>query len=215
LAALQISWESVARLSAAPLPQVTGISDQAPSTDGARKASGPDRPVIVWIDDMDAGYDKLQEVVFKNEKVALGIKAFRAVKMSEEDAKNDPLLADAGKDLPRLVLVQPDGKTTVLEKGRLTAGNLFTAMKRSAKTSYGVNLETLVKKHLEVLGELDKVTSEDEILAKKQERLQEDDGASARKDLDEVKREREALAEKLATLRTQQTEIWEIELKTA
>ena len=58
-----------------------------------------DQPIVVYVCDEAAGcegFDKLEEVVLKDEKVALGMKAFRTVKMHPDHAAVDPVTKGPG-----------------------------------------------------------------------------------------------------------------------
>src|SRR5687768_836943 len=72
-----------------------------------------DKPFLVLIADPagDEETEKIENVILKDERIALGSRAFRAVRMSPEDASNDPLLAKHGKESPRFVLVSADYKS--------------------------------------------------------------------------------------------------------
>jgi hypothetical protein len=207
MAALSVSWESVTRVSQAPAPVVTGEdADETPVP-----AAKPTRPVIAWVTDGGSEFDKLEEVVFKTEKIALGLKAFRTVKLSSEDAEQDPLLAGKGTEVPRILVVDAESKVRALEKNRLTATGLFDAMKKSASTFYTESLDKIVKEHLKILTEIDKLSDVEALLSSKEAKLKQE-GASD-KEMAEVKKDLEEARKQLEDLAAKQREIWKLTAK--
>jgi hypothetical protein len=173
--------------------------------------------MVVLVGDLSDGSDvseKLTNVVFKAENVALGMKAFRAVQIAAADAPNDPLVADAGKEVPRLLVWDPvAARMSVLEKGKLTAGSLFRAMKHVADGFYEEDLEKTVKTHLKLLVELDKTANQDKVLTEKEAKLSSEEGASAKKDLEEVRKELDEVRALIEDLQKKQSSIWKLTLK--
>jgi uncharacterized membrane protein YccC len=171
--------------------------------------SGPlfDRPVCVYVTDGPAsGHDKVEEVVLKNEKIALALKAFRTVKMTSADADADPLLAGKGREVPRMLLVEPaDGKVTVIEKGRLSTGGFFTGLQTVSGRYWAERLDRVVKEHLSMLTKQDQLANEEKVLTDKVQR-EEGDTPKARKlkeELDALRKAREEIAAK-------QVELWKL-----
>jgi hypothetical protein len=164
---------------------------------------------VVYVCDMTAGcegFDKLEEVVFKNEKVALGLKAFRTVKMDRTNVDADPLLEGEGKEVPRLLVVDPvKEKVTVLEKGKLKANTLFSALKSTSARYYEENLDGLVKDHLKLHTERDQVSNELKVLQDKETRSADDAGKLAK-----IKEERAAVEKRLADFRQRETDLWKL-----
>jgi hypothetical protein len=159
------------------------------------------------------GFDKLQEVVFKAEKVAIGMKAFRAVKMTSEDAAAEPLLADTGDDVPRLVVYDPvKSKATLLAGSKLTAGALFAAMRKVSDGMYEQRLEVVVKDHLKLLTDRDQLSNRAKVLAEKETRLEEE-GDKAKKEMEALAKEKGAVQTELEGLATKEREMWKLTLK--
>ena len=180
-----------------------------------------DRPVVVYVCDEAAGcegFDKLEEVVLKDEKVALGMKAFKTVKMHPDHAALDPVLAGQGKDVPRMLIVDPTKmKVTVLEKGKLKASGLFSAMKKVSSKVYEENLDKLVKSHLKLLTEQDQLANAEKVIADKVARLS-GEGEKAERELAELKKEQAQVREDLQAMAKKQKELWTLtpkEKKTA
>lgn len=177
-----------------------------------------DKPLVIFVCDEAAGcegFDKLEEVVFKNEKVALGMKAFRTVKMNPSAAEKEPLLADAGSEIPRLVVFDNlKNKAVVVEKGKLTASGLYNAMKKVADAVYEQKLDGIVKDHLKLLTERDQLANEEKVLAEKETRLSEEADKN-KKDLAELKEERTAVQKQLEEISTKEKDLWKLTPKTA
>jgi hypothetical protein len=193
---------------------VTGDSAEpaAEEESAASPFAGLDKPVVVFVVDLTQateGFDKLQEVVFKNEKIGLAMKAFRAVRITPEDAERDPILKGHGEGSPRLLVVDPVKEDVeVLEESRIKVSTLFAAMKATAKRFWKESLDGLVKDHLKLLTERDQLANEVKVLADKESRMTAD-GEEGPK-LAEVKAEREKVEAELTELATQERELWSL-----
>ena len=154
--------------------------------------------------------EKIEDIVLKDEKVALGMKAFRTVRMHPDHAAEEPLIAGEGSTVPRMVFVEPTKmKVTVLEEKKIKASALYSSMKRVAAVFYKEKLDKVVKSHLKILGEQDKLANEERNLASRKERLEGDDAKA--KALEE---ELAALQAEKAELRRKKLEIWKLTPKT-
>lgn len=205
-------WESAQRISPKDAAVVTGTKGEEAPEAGAKKPLS-DRPLCVWITDGGTSEDdtKLEALTFKAEKVALGLKAFRTVRMDGAQAAADPLLAEQGKETPRLLLIDPtDAKVTVLEKGKLSAGAVYSALEAAAARYYVQKLDKTVKTHLDLLCDQDQLANKVKKLEGDVARLGEKDGAAAKKDLDEAKAELEAVRKQQADLAKKQVELWKL-----
>jgi hypothetical protein len=172
-----------------------------------------DRPVVVLVANATGGegFDKLEEVVFKNEKIGLAMKAFRAVRMSPEDAAADPILQGQGDQVPRLAVIDPVKEDVkVLEGSRIKVSALYAAMKSAAGRFWKERLDDLVKDHLKLLTERDQLANEIKVLQDKEGRLEGD----ARK-LAAAKAEREAVEARLAAIAERERALWTLTPKTA
>jgi hypothetical protein len=156
------------------------------------------------------GFDKLEEVVLKDEKVALAMKAFRTVKMHPDHAAVDPVTKDQGKDVPRMLIIEPTTlKVTVLEKGKLKASGLYAGMKKVAAKVYKEKLDTLVKSHLKLLTEQDQLANAEKVLADKLARLGAEDNKDE-KEIAELKAEREEVQKALKDMADRQRDLWKL-----
>jgi chromosome segregation ATPase len=172
-----------------------------------------DRPTIVYVchpggrgDD----FQKLEEIVFPNEKVGLGTKAFRAVKISPDKLEKDPILAEEGSEVPRLLVIDPiKERVKVLEKSKLKAGTFFKEMERAAKSFYEERLDKTVKEHLSLLTEQDQLVNEIKVLEGKASKLEEE-GRSGERKLEKVREELTEVRAELEEITKKQAELWKL-----
>ncbi len=171
-----------------------------------------DKPAIVFVRPADATgdvYDKIQTNVFKNEKVALGVKAFRTVSMSPESVAQDPILAGAGHEVPRLLIVDPVKRAvTVLEKAKLRPGLLYGEMRSVVGHCYEDGLDAVVKAHLRLLTERDQLANQEKVLREKAARLADETGAKAERDGQEVAAQIAEVQQKLEDLGAREAKLW-------
>ena len=158
-------------------------------------------------------FDKIQSVVFANEKIGLAVKAFKCLRMSGEDAENDPILTGHGKDEPRLLIVNPAKETVkVFEKNKIKVSNLYKEMKKVAGHCYKEKLDKLVKTHFKLLGENDKFGNELKGLKEKETRLAEK-GDKGKKKLEELREEMKECEVELERIAKEQRELWKLTSK--
>ena len=152
--------------------------------------------------------DKLESATFVDEKVALATRAFRAVKMTPEDAETDPMLEGMGEKFPRVILLDPNRGTSVVieSKKRMAAKPLYSAMKKLADKFYEQKLDSVVKKHLKVLAKLDKLAPEEFKLKQKREGVDDPESSKAKK----LDKQLEEILDEKQTLTDQATELWEL-----
>jgi hypothetical protein len=190
---------------------VTGEKAKEGETSSELTLKWGDQPVVVYVCDEAAGcegFDKLEEVVLKDEKVALGMKAFKTVKMHPDHAALDPVLEGKGKAVPRMLIVDPTKlKVTVLEKSKLKASALYGALKKVSGKVYKEKLDKIVKSHLKLLTEQDQLANAEKVLAEKVARLGAE-GDKAEKELAEVKKEHAEVTASLQEIAKKQKDLW-------
>jgi hypothetical protein len=188
---------------------------EAPAETETRAPEPSSKPFFVVVAEADGDdVQKIDSVILKDERVALGARAFRAVRLSPDDASADPVLAKAGKEPTRIVLVSADWKTvTTLEKNRLSASAAWDAMKSHASKFYGGNLDLTVKSMRSLMLEFDKIDGERTILQAKEDRLKEKNAAEA--ELEEVREKRAALEEKQKAAEEKERKLWDLQPKSA
>ena len=157
MARLDIPWQKTQEI--APKGVVTG--EAAEATEAAAK-SVAERPMWIFVtgDASDDTMRKLEDVVFKNEKVGIAAKLFRCVKMAEVDAAADRVVKSAGRGTPRMVFLRRDYTVhTVLDAGKMSASSILKAMKALSAQTYENNFDTLLKEYAGLLNELDRLDS--------------------------------------------------------
>ncbi len=215
MAELNIRWQTVETITTKSTKDVVVTGEESSTKKVESKELSlkwGKQPVIVYVCDEAAGcegFDKLEEVVLKDEKVALGMKGFKTVKMHPDHAEVDALLAGKGKSLPRMLLVDPTKmKVKVLEKGKLKASSLYSAMKQVSGKVYKEKLDKVVKSHIKLLTEQDQLVNAKKVLNDKAGRLAGETGKSAEKDKEELKKESAEVDAKLAELKKKVKELW-------
>lgn len=197
---------------------VTGDEDgeaEAPAVaDNSPQLKWIDRPILVYVcDDTStcADSEKFEDIVLADEKIAIGVRAFRCVKMTPDQVAEDAILADHGKATPRVLCVEPTKmKVKVLEAKDLKASKLYKTMKSVAGKFWKQKLDSVVKSHLKLLTEQDRLANADKTLADKEARAADDE-----KKLAKVKAERKEIREQLEELTKEQTSIWKLTPKKA
>ena len=193
---------------------VTGDDVDEASTAEASDASvlkWTDKPLLVYVcaDGTCEDAEKFESLTLKNDKVALGTRAFRCLRMTPEEVLEEPVLADAGKTVPRLVFLDPvKMKTKVVETKDLKASKVFKTMKSSAASFWKEKLDGLVKKHLKLLTEQDGIVNAQKTLAGKQARAEE--GSAKAKKIDAELAE---LEQELEDVTKAQVELWKLTAK--
>jgi hypothetical protein len=227
--ARDVSWERLERLS--PKDAVVTGDEAEPENEAENAAEAPSvderildpllsRPLIVFVhDDPElcdgkcAGacqrYFDIEAQVFGREKILLAMRAFRPIRMTGEQAKAEPLLADVEPAaVPRLVFLDvARGRTVVLDGSRAKASRVYGEMKKMASVFYRERLDTVVKKHQKILGQHDKLAQE-EFRVREQQSLTTDERRAKKleKQLDEIKEEQEELDRKV-------DDLWDLTIK--
>lgn len=209
MAVLNIGWKSLTRV-APKTSVVTTPKEGASAAEPAEKAPAPraEKPMLVYVASATPaeGFDKVEKVVLTEDKIVIGSKAFLCVRMNEEQAAQDPILAEAGKGAPRIVIISADYKDVdTLEGDKISIGRMWDAMRASYKSHFKGDLEKMSKSMLKVLGEFDKIANERKILEEKKARADKPSDADKKewdKDAKELSaREKAANAERDALLK--------------
>lgn len=213
MAALQIKWDTIEHLARSNAVITGDTPTEGEEAEDVSPFKGLDKPVVVLVADPTvalADFDKLEEIVFKNEKIGLAMKAFRAVRMSPEDAEADAILAGEGKTVPRMVVVDPAKESVrVIEEKKIKVSTLYKAMKSVSDKFYKERLDTTVKAHLKILNDRDKLHNEEKILGEKENKLAED-GAKAEAKLAKVRKELEELKAEVEELASKERGLWKL-----
>ncbi|MHC4953077.1 MAG: hypothetical protein ACYTGZ_04245 [Planctomycetota bacterium] len=101
---------------------------------------------------------KLEDIAFKDERIGIGAKFFRCVKVSAANAAEDRLLKEHGKKSPRLIFVKRNYEVVkVLEGKSMSASKINKAMAKLAKAEYKTSYGTMQSKYAKLLNELDRL----------------------------------------------------------
>ena len=170
MARLNIKWDS--RSEVAPAAASTG--EAAANVEAQKRVA--DKPMLIYItsDDNTGAYTrKLEDVCFPDERVAIGSKFFKCIKITTGNALQDRLLAKHGKSSPRLLLVTRDYKVLkVLEGKKISSGKLVKAMSNLARKEYKNSFDSMVSGYAKLLNELDRLEGEKALLADKVKRAE-------------------------------------------
>jgi hypothetical protein len=151
--------------------------------------------------------EKFETIVLADEKVALGVRAFRCVRMTPSQVASDAILADSGDGTPRVLIVDPaaSDKIRVLESKDLKASKLFKAMESVSNEFWKEALDKVVKTHMQLLSEQDQLVDAETSLADKAAHVG-DDEQRARA----VEQERAAIRTQLKQIAERQVELWKL-----
>jgi hypothetical protein len=193
MAVLNKNWDSSSRVSPKEAAVVTG---ESASDEQAPEETLLPQPLLVYVPAQDNGeFDKAEKVVLMDDKVCIGMWAFKCVKMTNEDAKADPLF-EKGEETPRFYVVHRDlSKVKLIEGGDMSAKKLFSAMESAANAAYKQKLEKSVKSMLKVLNEFDKIANERKVMQEKQARNEGELDKKMERDLAELDEREKAAKE--------------------
>ena len=191
MALLRIQWDS--RSSVAPRAAVTGEDAPADPTAGSLYA---ERPMLIYVTSDDATNSfsrKLEDIGFADERVAVGSKFFKCIKVTTGNALQDRLLKKHGKATPRLLFIRRDYTVmSVLEKRNLSGGKIVKSMARLARAEYKNSFDSMVSSYQKLLNELDRLEGKKAQIADNERRLREKPNKSKAKKIarDKIKYEK-------------------------
>lgn len=205
MAVLNKSWSSLSKISPTSSGVVTGSTEE--EADEAAQPPMADKPILVYVPNPDGGdICKAEKVVLMDDSVCIGMWAFQCVKMTDDEAKQDKLLAK-GKEVPRFYVIDRDyRKVAILEGKKMSAKKLFSAMEKSANKAYKQKLKKQTKAMLKVLNEYDKIGNERKVLEAKKAR----DGGEVSKKMEKSFAE---LEEREVKAKEEHKKLLEFELK--
>ena len=173
-----------------------------------------DKPMFIYVTDggSEGPHDKIDNVVLDDNKVLVGMKAFKCVKMSPSDVNDDPALSGRSKDDRYFLFVSRDlGKITVIDGSKMKAKNVYNAMKKHASKEYKTKFDKNVKATLKLLLEFDKINNATKVLKEKKARLGSDISKGESK---KIEKELAELEERQKEADAKRDELFTFELKT-
>ena len=172
-----------------------------------------DKPLFIYVTDggTEGAYDKIEKVVLDDNKVLIGMKAFKCVKMSPSDVNDDPLLSGQSKDDRYFLFVSRDmSKVSVVDGSKMKAKNVYNTMKKHASKEYKTKFDKNVKAVLKLCLEFDKINNAKKVLEQKKQRLGSDISKGEAKKIEKELAELEEAQKKADTKRD---ELLSFELK--
>lgn len=205
-----MTWDTATTRIAPATAAITASDDEDEDSEPAEKPRA-DKPILVFVEspDDDDANQKIAKQIFDNNKVIIGSRFFKCVRMTEADALEDPIISEAGKQTPRLVLLTPDYEVGKVVQGKVSSSKVFNALKAVAKKSYKGNFDRNVKALLKLPNDFDCVNDAIKVLKQKEERgVKPGEAKRITKELEELAEEQKELEEK-------RDELLAMELKTA
>ena len=170
MAKLSISWQPASVI--APKAVTTGMTEDQSAVAHEMRA---EKPMLIWVQDDDPTNKltrKLESVVFPGERVSVGTKFFKCIKISAGDALQDRILKEHGRSTPRLLLMDREYKVKKVLQGKgISGGKLLKAMKLVVRGEYKTSFDKMVRGYIKLLNDLDRFDSKRSLLADKRARL--------------------------------------------
>jgi hypothetical protein len=132
-----------------------GVTELAPADDK--------RPLLVYIypeaasPEEDPRFAVEEDRAFRDEKVVVGARFFRCVRIHQDQAQEDAALKRYARSAPCLVFVRPDLKPVSCQRGGFNAGRIFAAMCTTVKADHENCLRKTLKAQEQLEGELAKL----------------------------------------------------------
>jgi hypothetical protein len=199
---------------------MTAVAPKAASTGDAQVAEGAGRlvaeqPMLIYVtadDETNEFTRKLEDVSLKDERVAIGSKFFRCVKVRAGDAAQDRLLKEQGKSTPRLILVKRNYEVVaVLESKKLSPSRINKAMAKLAKEEYTNSFSAMLGKYAKLLNELDRYDDIKTKLAADAERYNADPAKYAAK-LKKLAKEQAEFEKQMEAWKAEEAKLLELKL---
>jgi hypothetical protein len=214
VAVLTIDWQSPSALAAASDAVVTPREGETEEVETSEARPTASKPFFIYVtadaSEEDGGFDKVESVIFNDDKVAVGANAFLCIRMTAEEAEAHPVVSEHGSEAPRFVFISHDfEEIEVLEGRRLGVAATYRTMKQIARASYTTNFDRNIRDLVRLLNEFDKIANERALLDEKAER----DPTPA--EMRRIEREREELAEREREANERKAELLAFELREA
>jgi hypothetical protein len=185
---------------------VTGAVATTEPTEPLSAFSVLERPAVLLVGDPAAetpAYQKLLEGIFQSEKICSGMRAFQALRITDENAQADPMLKEHTKTVPCVLVLDPVKERIVaLRKSRIKISRLWKEMKRAAGHAWVESLDRCVRTHLRLLVERDRLHDARCVLADRLSREEDKEKRSG------IEVELLAVDGELATLRDKERSAW-------
>lgn len=169
---LTIKWTTQSSVTPRARAAATGVGSTVEAEESAKRVA--DRPMLVYVtsdDNTDPYTRKLEDVCFPDERIGIGSRFFKCIKITAGDALQDRVLAKHGKGSPRILILSRDYKVMgVLEGKKISSGRLVKAMSHVVRKEYKNSFDQMVSGYGKLLNELDRLEGEKALLADKVKR---------------------------------------------
>ena len=200
---LRIDWRTLNTV--APQAAATGT---ATADANAQTALRSEKPMMIYVqhdDETDMTVRKLEDVVFIDERVALGAKFFDTIKVEPGNALQDRILKEAGKGTPRLIFLKRDYSGANGLRGKQISGSkVLKAMSFVARKEYVTSFAKMVRSYRKLLNDVDRLEGKKATIAQSRARLQGKPNPSKAKKL---AREEKKLAAEFKKLEEQENKL--------
>ncbi len=175
-----------------------------------------DKPMFIFVTDGSGGedgFDKINKVILDDNKILVGMNAFKCVKMAPEDVEDDPLLSGKSKDDRYFIFVSRDYEDVkVLDGSKMKKKAVYSTMKKFASKAYKTKFDKNVKAVLKLLNEFDKVNNALKTLKQKEER---EGDEMSKGEAKKIAKEKEELEERQKKTEAERDRLLTFELKKA
>ena len=159
--------------SVAPQAAATGT---ATADANAQTSLRAEKPMMIYVqhdDDTNMTVRKLEDIVFIDERVALGAKFFDTIKVSPGTALQDRILKDAGRGTPRMIFLKRDySVATVLRGKQISGSKMLKAMSGVARKEYVSSFDKMVRSYRKLLNDVDRLEGKKANIAQSRARMQ-------------------------------------------
>ncbi len=208
---LTAKWGSATRVSPTDGATVTG--EKSDDKGEASEKPMAEKPIFIYVTDgsEDGAFDKIEKVILDDNKILVGMRAFKCVKMSPSDVQDDPLLSGHAKETRYFMFVSRDyGKVKVIEGNKMKTKAVYSMMKKFASKEYKTNFDKAVKATLKLLLDYDKINNAKKVLTEKKQREGADISKNEAKKID---KELAELEERQKEAEAKEKELLTFELK--
>ncbi len=132
-----------------------------------------EKPMFIYVTDgsEDGAFDKIEKVILDDNKILVGMRAFKCIKMSPSDVQDDPLLSGRSKEDRYFLFVSRDySKVKVIAGNKMKTKATYSMMKSFASKAYKTKFDKNVKATLKLILEYDKINNARKVLTEKKER---------------------------------------------
>jgi hypothetical protein len=175
------------------------------------------KPLLVFVtSNRDEDKQEMMNIdssVLRDESISIGATMFRSIKIAgNKVTESHPYWKVlGGRDLPRMVVIDSNGKKVGAVEGKVSASKVYRLMKQAASKTYKTDLDTIVKETKTILTEIDQIEAKRAALNTKKEKSVTDRAAQWAK-------EEKELNDAMADVEKRETDLkkkWEVRVAKA